>query len=345
MKNKFVRISLVALISAVFFYACADTDTPQTSISLNYSMDKWMKANRPDVQFRDSGYYYNIYEKHAEGDTLKVQDTCTIMVNIEGRLLDGTYFLNMDTKRARILGTFSYKTRYTPFRYISYNYDKYTFTNIGLNAVLRNMKVGDSAEVFLSPKNMAYTEGAELAQYEGFGGSSNLTSKDIAQYNISLKAIELNPLDSTLKRTIDFAVNKLNLKARDSIKKGLYVARIDSIGGGNFLGERDTVVEVRYTGRFLDDFVFDTNDVDVAKEVNIYSETEKYAALTINNSLKDEDFKYIKAFKYAFKKLKAGDKAVIVTIPEWAYGEKGKYNATGTLIPSYSPMYFEIEIL
>lgn len=345
-------LTLIALTS-VFFIACAEVDTPQYEVSLYNAMDKWMKAHRPNVPMIDSGLYYKIFDKHAAGDDLIVGpdgDTALVEVLINGKTLDGSVFLNSNAIEARKLGNFRYTTRYVPFRYIVGLYDQYTFTNDGVNHVIKKMKVGDSAVVFLSPNNSYGTIESPISQYTGFEGSVFYTNGMIGEYNIKLKKIDPSPLDTVLRHTEKYAVKELKLNAKDSIQKGLYVKRTDSIGGGEFIGEKDTTIQIKYQGYYLDGFVFDTNIEEVAREHNIYNPAKDYGTYSYSNKKtgSEDAPEVIVAWLYSIRKLKPGDKATILTIPEWGYGDDGQYNNQNgpiTFFPGVTPIAFEIEIV
>ncbi len=145
----------MALAVGGFFYSCADVNQTQKTITLFQSMDVWMKANRPDIPMIDSGFYYKIYKAQTPApspkDTFTVRDSVYVDIKVWGELLDGSVFINSDPLKARELGTFSYSTRYEAFRYLTTDYNNYYFTNLGVNAVLYNMSIGDSAVVYLAP--------------------------------------------------------------------------------------------------------------------------------------------------------------------------------------------------
>lgn len=358
LKNIIVLISL----TSIFFVACADMETPQHEVTLFQSMNNWMKANRPDVPMIDSGLYYQIYDKNGlelvddngnmapypEG-TITAGDTSIVEILINAQALDGNIFLNSNEILARKLGNFRYTTRYVPFRYQAGLYSQYNFTNIGVNSVIKKMLVGDSAVIFLSPNNSyGYIE-VPIAQYPGFEGSAAYSNGLIGQYNVVLKKIESDPDFTVLKQTEQYAVDVLGLIARDSVKEGLYLKRTDTLDFGEFLGDKDTTVQIKYKGYFFDNFVFDTNMEEVARANKIYNAANAYGTISFRNKgadVEDEEneVSYVEAWDSCIRKMKPGDKATILTIPEWGFGTSGSYGGN-TIIPGMTPVVFEIEIL
>lgn len=347
--KKQITNSLIAIFTVIMLFAsCAENQT-LSNVSLNKSMDTWMKQNHPDVQFIDSGYYYTIHTDDSKvDDDLFPVDSSVVEIMITGKTIDGDYFLNSYKEFAiKLLGGVDARTRYVPFRYKVENY-LYPFTNIGISDLLKRMNVGDSADVFLSPANSYGTIENGLKQYLGFNGTHEYTNGNIAHFTVKLKNFNNNPLDVALKKTENYAEKVLNLNVRDSIKKGLYVSRIDSLGGGEFIGKKDTTIDISYTGYFMDGFVFDTTVEEVARQHRIYNPEAKYGpySYVVGGGVSGDEFSgFSHSFRYALEVMKPGDKAIFVTIPEWAYGEAGSYRYNATLMPVYTPLVFNIEII
>ena len=349
MKLQLSKFFVLIAFTSAFFAGCADTESPQKEVSEYYVMDRWMKKNRPDVPFIDSGYYYKITKPDVYLDTTTIADSTLVEFYSDAKYLDGEVFLNSDPYKARQLGQFTYETRYVPYRIITENYS-YPFTNIGVRATILKMKMGESAEIFLSGDNSYGDVEESVDQYSGFGGSVAFVANSISKFDIKITAIEQSPKDTVMNSVIEYATKILKVNAKDSVKRGMYVKRIDSLGGGNFVGQKDTMVQLRYTGKFLDGFVFDTNDKEVAKANNIYNPSNAYATMSFKNrktgaTISDSDQTYIVAFTEAVRYMKPGDKAVMISIPEWCYEESGNFNEVGTLIQSYMPLIFEMEII
>lgn len=95
-------------------------------------------------------------------------------------------------------------------------------------------------------------------------------------------------------------------------------------------------LKVDYTGKFLDNKVFDTSIESVAKANNIYTEARKYTPLEFPLG-----YGYlIFGFEWATLQMKQGDKATVLIPSEYAYGRQGN-----DVVPSNTPIIFELDLL
>jgi FKBP-type peptidyl-prolyl cis-trans isomerase len=109
--------------------------------------------------------------------------------------------------------------------------------------------------------------------------------------------------------------------------EGYFIIR-HSEGKGEPITE-GTVVQVNFTGRFLNGMVFDTNKND------------KPYTFTIGNN------EVIAGWELAFRKMKQGDKATLIIPSKLAYGKQGliKPNSTTYVVPPFSTLVFEVEVI
>ena len=93
-------------------------------------------------------------------------------------------------------------------------------------------------------------------------------------------------------------------------------------------------VIVRYTGRFVsNDRLFESNLITGA-------------TLTVADpTTANRGGGFVKGFNDGVAKLKYGEKAIIIFPSTLGYGSSGSNNGKGTVIPSYAPLYFEIELV
>jgi FKBP-type peptidyl-prolyl cis-trans isomerase len=130
--------------------------------------------------------------------------------------------------------------------------------------------------------------------------------------------------------TIDnyVATKKLTVKEKISVVSGTtgftnYVTYIQ-----NQVGAADLVVgkvaKLKYTGRLLNGFVFDTN---VGK-----TDSLNYTVGGTNN--------YVQGFKIGVDKMRLGEKATFIFPSGLGYGSRAQNS-----IPAYSPLIFDIEIV
>lgn len=99
---------------------------------------------------------------------------------------------------------------------------------------------------------------------------------------------------------------------------------------------RGDTVRVNYTGRTLDNRVFDTSMEKVAKDNGIFNSTRNYQPLRFPVGYGFT----ITGFEFALSMMHAGEKATVVFPSRLGYGSQ----ANGT-IPANSPLIFELDLL
>ena len=145
---------------------------------------------------------------------------------------------------------------------------------------------------------------------------------------LSVKAKAEEP--GKIKKYIDD--NKLNVTKTAS---GLnYI--INKEGTGEKPGVGDTAVVI-YTGKFTSGKVFDTNDEAEAKKSKTFQQGRPYKPANIPVGVKA----VIPGWDEGLALLKAGSKATFIIPSALAYGEQGG----GQIIPPYTPIIFEIELV
>jgi len=97
------------------------------------------------------------------------------------------------------------------------------------------------------------------------------------------------------------------------------------------------LVYSNYTGKLLDNTVFDTNREDIARENDVYDSLRTYRIFQFTLGTSET----IQGFNIGFRRLKSGSKGVMIIPSPWAYRDSG----TITGIPANSVLMFEVEFL
>jgi FKBP-type peptidyl-prolyl cis-trans isomerase FkpA len=129
-------------------------------------------------------------------------------------------------------------------------------------------------------------------------------------------------------------VTKNNISAKPTAS-GIYVM-VNTPGTGKQAANGNTVV-VNYTGRLLDGKVFDTSLEAAAKQANVYNKDRKYEPF----EFKLGENSVIPGWEEAIRTMKVGGKSTFIIPSAMAYGPQG----AGTVIPPYSPLVFEVELI
>lgn len=100
--------------------------------------------------------------------------------------------------------------------------------------------------------------------------------------------------------------------------------------------ELGDTLRVDYTGKLLNDKVFDTSIESVARDNNIFSSNREYIPLRFRIGLGALIF----GFEYGVAQMEQGDKATVFIPSESGYGR----NPNGE-IPANSPLIFELDLI
>lgn len=116
---------------------------------------------------------------------------------------------------------------------------------------------------------------------------------------------------------------------------GIYLFWEEKSGSGIKPVAFDTL-KINYTGRMLDNSVFDTSLESVARENNIYNSNRNYQPYEF---IFGKD-RLVDGFEYALSKMDEGDRLIVIFPSIYGYGS----TANGG-IPANSPLLFEIDLL
>ncbi len=135
----------------------------------------------------------------------------------------------------------------------------------------------------------------------------------------------------------------------DSLKYGFYYIRTGQ-PSSTIEFPADTTIYLNYVLRLLNGKVVDTNIRDTAAFYNIYSSGRTYAPTTIKWHDKEGTYKNIKfgssssaieGFLFALSQMHPHEKGTAVFYSGLGY----KYKGSGDVIPAYSPLHFDLEIV
>lgn len=129
--------------------------------------------------------------------------------------------------------------------------------------------------------------------------------------------------------------NLVNVKEVYDASSGLRIIWQELAEDGKQAVLSDTL-QVDYTGKFLDNRVFDTSLDSVAKANNLYSEGRKYLPLEFPLG-----YGYlIFGFEWGAMQMKEGERATVLVPSQYAYGRQGDSG-----IPSNTPIVFELDLI
>lgn len=305
---------------ALVLCSCAEDKNESDRSIQERILDAYIKEKFPQAKKLESGLVMIDFQQ-GSGEELERRDGGYFEYTTQS--LSGDYIETTDEELAKQLGSFSNSNYYGPVLYEM----GYKTTYKGLEEVMIGMKIGGKAK-FILPPWLSVT-GSNGDRWEE---SANLI------YEIELKEV-INNIDTweadTMRRYAAIHYPGLDTLSSHFYFKKLHDAKADSL-------ESETV-QVRYIGRLLDGWVFDTNIADTAKKYGIYDAENDYNALDFKHSndieTMEQDNSMVRGFCMALKDMSYGDKAFTM------FGSKYGYDYTGKdPIGPYQPLIFWLYI-
>lgn len=328
------------IIAAVALGGCAKTPSTGLNDAEKRYFDAWIQVHHPEAQKTALGAYV-ISETPGAGVLLgDCTDTSYIRVNYVVSGLDGTISSTNIEQLNKQLGTYSEKKYYGPVIWTRSKEGLYA----GIDEALSTMRVGGTKTTVIPGWLLSYD------WYDNAEGYLANVSGTNTVYKIEVldKIKDINKWETdSIARYL--AKNYPSTAAKDSLKYGFYyIQKKAPTSTTDF--PNDTTFYINYTGRLLNGLVFDTTEKDTAKLYGLYSSSTTYAPKLINWYGSGEDYtsitmtssasSIIKGFAYALSKMHPYEKCRAIFYSGMGYG----YSGSGSSIPAYAPLIFDIEI-
>ena len=308
LNREFSSFFSFALVLLTLFSCAKENSITQDAMELQILESHVRVVYKDTLHKTSSGaYYYTI----AKGDGKEITDECSIMVNMSTMTLKYNYypsesgvFSGMSTNRvelAKQIGEYNV-TYYYGERLFDMAWDGYYPLANGVKEALMDKREGGSFRIFVP---------SWASVVDGHGKTNSAT----VVYDIEI----IKVLDNYYEYQMD-SLKRFSEKyygGIDTVFNGLYVKTlVDGMGDTLSSGSR---ADIRYVGKLLNGFVFDTNIEDTARMYRIYNSDNSYeeASLTVldyveNNSSTDTDeIDLPDGVKWALRYMKPGEKAVV----------------------------------
>ena len=355
MKKIFSTITYIAAAIAVI--GCAKTETIGPNDAYKRYFDAWMQVNHPDAKASGLGIYI-IDDKQGSGAA--VGEEGYILLDYKATDLEGNISSSTDAVTAQQLGTYSATDYYGP-KFLT---TTKTTLPAGLRDALVGQPIGTSRKVIIPSWLMSYKDYDSEAdyldppigkndEYDASSYSNTIYEFTIADYTEDIEQWQIDSIGRFFKNTTVKIDSKLaadvfkGMTAADSTSLGFYYKQLKAPKDTEEFA-KDTTVYINYVGKLLNGLVFDTNIERVAKDNNLYSTSASYAPMRINWGENYEDItmgsdkgSVISGFAQTLWQMKAMEKGVGVFYSNLGYG----YSGSGSNIPAYAPLIFEIELV
>ncbi len=337
MKKNILYFALAALL----FCGCARIASQGLNDANKRYIDAWIHVNHPDAAQTALGSYIiedipgmgALAGTAAENGFVRLEYTYR---NLSGSILDAC-----TEQMAKQLGTYEPQNYYGPVIWSRGS----GLLAPGFDDALSDMRVGGTRTLLipgwlLSTVKTYKTEKEYRDNVSGTSGIYELKLYDVIR---DIKKWETDSLGRYV------AANFPGKSVQDSLKYGFYYFRTGE-PSRDVEFPADTTIYMNYVLRLLNGKVIDTNVRDTATFYNIYSSSRKYEPTQITwfgstGSYKDIKFgsssSAIDGFLYALSKMHPHEKGTAVFYSGLGYG----YRGSGSRIPSYSPLRFELEIV
>lgn len=355
--NKVLSFAIVA-VTALSLGSCAKHAYTGPNDANKRYLEAWLQVNNIDAEPSGRGIY--VLENEA-GTGAEVKEDGYIFIEYLATDIDGNIQSYTDKEFAQQLGTYHPSYYYGPEFTTSFSGNIYA----GLADMLLGMKVGGHKKAIIPSWLMSYKEFDTEAEYLEVSNTSSTYIYDIRvkDFTTDIDQWEIDSIGrffSNNQVLIDgIAADKIFVKegdkimtAVDSVSKGFYYKQLVPPSSDEAF-KSDTTIYINYTGRLLNGQVFDTTIEDVAKDNNIYSSSKDYAPVQINWPNTNDNEKHdkitmgtsesslVSGFTQTLWQMKAMEKGIGVFYSALGY----TYSGSGQLIPAYSPLMFEIEIV
>ena len=324
-------------VSALAVICCAkEVKTGPNEANERY-FNAWMEVNHPGLKPTGLGIYV-LEDQPGTGATVKKDGFIYadyIVTDLEGNISSYT-----DKETAKQLGTYDTTTFYGP--------KVLTTTegtiHAGLAEAVIGMKEGGRKKVIIPSWLMTYAKYDSKEDYlkNTSTGTNTIYDITVRTFTDSIQLHEISLIEKYIK---DNPATFDSRMVNDTT--GFYYQPLSKdISTETF--KKDTTIYINYTGRLLNGLVFDTTIEKVAKDNGIYSPTKSYEPTTIKWGEKFSDLKMgssgstvIDGFALTLWHMHPMGKGMGVFYSPLGYS----YSGSGSSIPGYAPLIFEIEIV
>ena len=338
MKKSIILITAACLLAI----GCERKNNNTTGAIAKEYLDLWMQEYHPGVSANANGVY--ILEDEAGTGNVWNKDLKYSRLTITIRGFNGKITSTGHEEYAKQLGTYETGDYYGP------NFTTPSTGYAGVEAMLTGMQIGGTRTAVI-PAWLLTTD-RYSTQQEYLNACSTTSSliytitlwdqtDDIAQWEqdkVGIYAVTNFP-GSMIPASFNDATKAANI---------FYFYSDASRFQGQDTLKSNAKILINYTGRLLNGTVFDTTLEKEAKDNGIYDSSRTYAPVTITRA---EDYSgyamngstsLVDGFKGALFLMKyAGEKSIAVFTSDLGYTASG----SGTKIPSYAPLRFDLEIV
>ena len=327
------KISLYIVITSVLLLAgsCAKDVSESTDTIYKRVLDAWIRVNYGNLAATSSGLY--ILDRDY-GTGTPVGDSSYVFANYTVQDLTGNFTDFNTQEMARLMGTYADTAHYAPAVWRMGTTSVYD----GIAEILKGMKVGGHVKAAIPPSLMKITTTENTTNNTTTTSSGNQGATENAVSEISvMKVVEdIDKYEESLLK--DFAESYY--PGLDTTSAGFYFLKTLELPDADTIAA-DASIKVRYIGKLLDGYCFDTNIQDTAKFYRRYGGERSALSVTFktDEASLQTDNSIIGGFAKTIRRMRYGERAISFFKSSMGYEAAGSTN-----IPSYAPLFFEVWI-
>lgn len=339
MKKIFKTVAYLALALAAA--GCAKVDKEGPNDANERYFNAWMALNHPDAKPVGIGIY--VLEEEV-GDGALIDKDRYVYARYTATDLEGNITSYTDEETAKQLGEYKPADYYGPKVLTTFE----STIQAGLREAIVGMRIRGRKKVIIPSWLMTYNSYDTPEEY-----LENSSTGSDAIYDITITDVTPDINKYEIQEMAQYFSDNYEtfgeFSSADSLKGhyGCYYKQLKAPADTASFS-KDTTIYINYTGKLLNGQVFDTTIEKVAKDNNIYSATRSYEPVSISWAEKYEDItmgssatSVISGFALTLWQMRAFEKGIGVFYSPLGYS----YSGSGSTIPPYSPLVFEIEIV
>lgn len=345
---KKIVIALAFAAAALSLAGCEKKVTAGTNDANKKYFDAWMAVNHPDAVRVDPGYYI-LAETPGTGELAGTEDDHYFAyVEYTTYDLDGNIQTTTDRKVAQQAGSYDASYYYGPKVLVRGNYSM----TAGLDAAISRMKIGGSARIVIPGWLNSSSSQSTNYLYPRYDTEEQYLKKCTGTNAIyDIKLVEgFNNVYEWENDSLARYAQRI-MPGVDTLKYGFYYNRTEAPDADADSLVTGDVININYIGRLLNGQVFATTMADTAKFYNIYSssttyetqsvyiDSDDYTSIKLGTSSDGDDC--VDGFAYAISRMRVGEKGTAIFYSGLGYSYKG----SGSVIPPYSPLRFDFEVV
>lgn len=338
---KKVLLITLSIATALGIFSCAKVQKTGANDATRRYFDAWMHVNHPDLEPTGLGIY--ILED-KEGTGREVTDKGCAFVDYIISDLEGNITSYSGKETARQLGTYDTTTYYGPGKWFTAASENVSVLQAGIREALIGMKVGGSKKFIIPSWLMSYEVFETEEEYlsRSTDGSAAIYEIKVEDFTDSIYLWEIDQIGKYFSENQDIYKG---MTAADSLQYGFYYKELAAPTVRDTL-KADTTVYINYTGKLLNGLVFDTTIEKTAKDNGLYSASKTYSPVPVKMAGDYSEIKLsgnttISGFALTLKQMSDNEKGVGIFWSPLGYKENG----SGSSIPGYAPLVFEIELV